>query len=187
MKIVYFIDHLAPDGAQNLLRQLVEGLAARGHDQTIICLNDSWDQVLVDHLREAGANVYIVTQFTFTAGPVIAWENANRRDMDRLPVVAGLPGLATAKTLLKYALDCGVGPSLQAFSKRYSSLTKLLRISRPDRMIVDLARHKERVPESNLAGIHFFTFGGFKKTADWANKIVSGDFELTEDGGLKVS
>ena len=101
--------------------------------------------------------------------------------------MVGLPGLATAKTLLKYAMDCGVGPSLKAFSKRYASLTKLLTISMPDHMIVALARHKERAPESNIAGIHFFTFGGFQKTADWANKIVSGDFELTEDGGLKVS
>jgi glycosyltransferase involved in cell wall biosynthesis len=68
MKIVYFIDHLRPDGAQNLLRQLVEGLAARGHDQTVICLNDSWDQVLVDHLREAGANVYIVGRLALATG-----------------------------------------------------------------------------------------------------------------------
>jgi methylenetetrahydrofolate reductase (NADPH) len=139
------------------------------------------------YAQKTGASVYIVTQFTFTADPVIAWEGANAVDIGQLPIVVGLPGLATAKTLLKYAMDCGVGPSLQAFSKRYSSLTKLLTISTPDHMIVALARHKESVPQSNLAGIHFFTFGGFQKTADWANKIVGGDFEMTEDGGLKVT
>lgn len=157
-----------------------------GHGQVM-------EPVLRDALRrkaayalKTGASVYVVTQFTFTADPVIAWEAANREDIGGMPIVAGLPGLATARTLLKYAMDCGVGPSLQAFSKRYSSLTKLLTISTPDQMIVALARHKESVPESTLAGIHFFTFGGFEKTADWANKIVSGDFEMTEDGGLKV-
>jgi glycosyltransferase involved in cell wall biosynthesis len=60
MKIVYFIDHLRPDGAQFVLRQLVEGLAARGHAQTVICLNDSWDNDLVKRLTEAGAHVRIV-------------------------------------------------------------------------------------------------------------------------------
>jgi len=60
MKIVYFIDHLRPDGAQFVLRQLVEGLAARGHNQTVICFNDSWDDALVKRLTETGARVRIV-------------------------------------------------------------------------------------------------------------------------------
>jgi len=68
MKIVYFIDHLRPDGSQNVLRQLVEGLGQRGHDQTVICLNDSWDQVLVDRLRAAGATVYIVGKLVLASG-----------------------------------------------------------------------------------------------------------------------
>ena len=44
MKIVYFIDHLRPDGAQFVLKQLVVGMQARGHTQLVICLNDSWDE-----------------------------------------------------------------------------------------------------------------------------------------------
>ena len=60
MKIVYFIDHLRPDGAQFVLRQLVQGLAARDHVQTVICLNNSWDDALVKRLTEAGAQVRIV-------------------------------------------------------------------------------------------------------------------------------
>jgi methylenetetrahydrofolate reductase (NADPH) len=103
-----------------------------------------------------------------------------------LPVTAGLPGLATARTLLKYAMDCGIGASLQAFSKRYASLSKLLTVSAPDDIIVALARHKDRTPQTQLTGVHFFPFGGFKKTAGWANEIVAGNFEVTEDGGLNV-
>jgi hypothetical protein len=52
---------------------------------------------------------------------------------------------------------------------------------------VALARHRENTLQSHLAGVHFFPFGGFKKTADWANKIVAGNFQVTEDGGLSVS
>jgi methylenetetrahydrofolate reductase (NADPH) len=153
---------------------------------------DVSDVVLRDALRRKneyaakyGAQVYIVTQFVFSADPVIAWESSHGTDIGALSVTAGLPGLASARTLLKYAIECGIGASLQAFKKRYSSLSKLLTVSPPDETIVGLAEYKERTPQSKLAGVHFFTFGGFERTAEWANRIVAGDFELT-DGGLIV-
>ena len=107
------------------------------------------DPVLRDALRrknaykdKSGAKVYLVTQFAFTADPVLAWEASHGADIGALPVVVGLPGLATAKTLLKYAMDCGVGASLAAFSKQYASLKKLLLVSAPDESVVALAVHK---------------------------------------------
>ena len=151
------------------------------------------DEVLRDALRrknayaeKTGSKVYVVTQFTFTAESVTTWDTSHSDDIGRLPVTVGLPGLASAKTLLKYAMDCGVGASLQAFSKRAASLTKLLTVNAPDDILVGLAAYRERNPKSHLSGIHFFPFGGFKKTADWANKVVSGNFEYTSDGGLRV-
>ena len=63
-----------------------------GHGQVM-------EPVLRDALRrkaayaqKTGASVYVVTQFTFTADPVIAWEAANREDIGGMPIVAGLPG-----------------------------------------------------------------------------------------------
>ncbi len=138
------------------------------------------------YAEKTGASVYIVTQFTFSAAPVIAWEASHGADIGWLPVTVGLPGLATARTLLKYAVDCGIGASLQAFSKRYASLAKLLTVFAPDDIVLALALHKDRTPQTQLSGVHFFPFGGFKKTAGWANKIVAGNFEVTEGGGLKV-
>jgi methylenetetrahydrofolate reductase (NADPH) len=132
-----------------------------------------------DYARRTGAKVRVVTQFTFSAEPVIAWEAANRSELGQMPVVVGLPGLASAKTLLKFAMDCGVGASLQAFSKRAGSLTKLLTISAPDDIVVGLARHKAKSPESPISGVHFFPFGGLKRTAEWANKVAAGDFSFT--------
>jgi methylenetetrahydrofolate reductase (NADPH) len=151
------------------------------------------DSVLRDALRrknayaeKTGSKVYVVTQFTFTADSVTTWETSHSDDIGRLPVTVGLPGLASAKTLLKYAMDCGVGASLQAFSKRAASLTRLLTVSAPDDILVGLAAFRDKSPKSHLSGIHFFPFGGFKKTADWANKVVAGNFEFTSDGGLRV-
>ena len=68
MNIVYFIDHLRPDGSQTVLRQLVEGLGARGHKQMVICLNDSWDGTLVERLRTASADVRIVGKRALASG-----------------------------------------------------------------------------------------------------------------------
>ena len=109
------------------------------------------------------------------------------RDVNRLPYVAGLPGLATIKTLLKYAIDCGVGPSLHAVSKHAANLTKLLSVQTPDEVVVGLAQHKSRDPQSLLKGVHFFPFGGLKRTAEWVNKIIDGRFDFTSVGtGIQV-
>lgn len=51
MKIVYFIDHLRGDGTQRKLKYIVEGLRALGHAQAIVCLNDSYDDLLLNELR----------------------------------------------------------------------------------------------------------------------------------------
>ena len=68
MKIVYFIDHLRPDGTQTVLGQLITGLAARGHQQTVFCLNDSWDRDLVDRLRAVGADVRVIGKAALASG-----------------------------------------------------------------------------------------------------------------------
>jgi methylenetetrahydrofolate reductase (NADPH) len=184
---------------QNTLQILESGLLQKHGIRTIGVAGhpeghrDVSDTVLRDALRrknsyaaQTGVGVYIVTQFVFTASPVIAWEASHGGDIGRLPITIGLPGLANAKTLLKYAMECGVGASLQAFSKRYATLTKLLTVSAPDESIVALARHRESNPQTRISGVHFFTFGGFEKTAAWANKIAAGEFEITDSGGLNV-
>jgi len=139
-----------------------------------------------DYARRTGADLYIVTQFTFTPEPVVDWETTHA-GVNHLPVMIGLPGLATIKTLLKYALDCGVGPSLHAVSKHAANLTKLLTVQTPDELLVGLAEYKTKNPSSRICGIHFFPFGGLKRTAEWVNKIIAGQFDVTGDGGIKVA
>lgn len=68
MKIVYFIDHLRPDGTQFVLHQLVQGLNVRGHAQTVICLNDSWDELFKQKLVDGGAQVRIVGKLALASG-----------------------------------------------------------------------------------------------------------------------
>ena len=137
------------------------------------------------YATKTGADVRLVTQFSFVAEPVIAWDKAIA-SINTLPIYIGLPGLAKASTLLKYALDCGVGPSLQAFSKHATQLSKLLTVSAPDEQLVALAKYRTDNPQTKISGLHFFPFGGLKRTTDWLKKLADGEFEFTADGGLNV-
>lgn len=72
MKIVYFIDHLRPDGAQRALAQIVAGLAERRHQQAVVCLNDSADASVVAALRSARAEVRVVGRTALASGAGLA-------------------------------------------------------------------------------------------------------------------
>jgi methylenetetrahydrofolate reductase (NADPH) len=137
------------------------------------------------YAQKTGADVRLVTQFSFIAEPVIAWDKAIT-PINKLPIYIGLPGLAKVSTLLKYALDCGVGPSLAAFSKHATQLSKLLTVSAPDEQLVALAKYRSENPQTLISGLHFFPFGGLKRTSDWLKKLADGQFEFTADGGLNV-
>jgi glycosyltransferase involved in cell wall biosynthesis len=69
MNIVYFIDHLRPDGTQYVLKQLVVNMHSCGHRQRVICLNDSWDETFKHSLVDAGAVVSIVGKLPLLFGP----------------------------------------------------------------------------------------------------------------------
>jgi len=68
MKVLYIIDHLRHDGTQRMLSQLIEGLASRNHQQAVLCLNNSWDEKLVCHLRKFNTEVRIITRVQFVSG-----------------------------------------------------------------------------------------------------------------------
>src|SRR5438093_5430486 len=84
MRIVYFIDHLRRDGTQIVLEQLVDGLAARGHEQAVVCLNDSWDTSLVARLRKLGAEVRVIGKLALVNGVGLLglWSWLRRRRFD---------------------------------------------------------------------------------------------------------
>ena len=115
--------------------------------------------------------MYIATQFFFEAKSLIEWENHLTTLGNRLPIHAGIPGPASIKTLINYARSCGIGNSLRFITKQAFNLTKLATLSTPDKLIHDLANHLHTNQSSKLENIHFYAFGGMKKTADWLNQL----------------
>lgn len=114
------------------------------------------------------AEMALATQFAFEAGPIIAWADALKEAGITIPVHIGIAGPAKLQTLIKFAIACGVGPSLKVLQKRAMDVTKLLLPYEPTEVLTELAAHKAANPDFNITHVHFFPLGGIKTNANWA-------------------
>ncbi len=124
-----------------------------------------WKQ---DFAKRTDAKIALATQFCFDAKPVIAWVDALSQAGIDLPVHIGIAGPAKLQTLIRFAIACGVGPSLKVLQKRAMDVTKLVLPYEPTDVIAELAVHKAANPEFNIAQVHFVPLGGIKTNANWA-------------------
>lgn len=134
------------------------------------------------YARQTGMEVRLVTQFLFDAAPLLAWEGAIRAQGNVLPIHVGVPGPATLKSLLNYARLCGVGNSMRILTRQGGSLLKLASMSYPDRLITALANHVAADPDTRIARLHLYPFGGLARTARWLEAIRAGAFTMDDDG-----
>ena len=126
----------------------------------------------VSFARSAGLELSIVTQFCFEAQPIVDWLRRLRaRGMD-IPVRIGLAGPARLVTLARYAARCGIGNSVRMLTEK-PSFAKLLIDKGPEPIIRGIA---EPAGPGNtgplplgIAGLHFYVFGGLRRTVDWIN------------------
>jgi methylenetetrahydrofolate reductase (NADPH) len=140
------------------------GLAAYPEGHPSIA-RDMIDRALDDKIaqvRALGLEPYIVSQFCFGADPIIAWLSQTTQRFSDVPIHVGIAGPATLATLAKFGLACGIGASLRALRK--TSIRQLAEAT-PDALIVPLAAASRMI-----AGLHFFTFGGIARTADWMRR-----------------
>ncbi|WP_299843887.1 methylenetetrahydrofolate reductase [uncultured Roseovarius sp.] len=114
------------------------------------------------------AEMALATQFAFDAKPIIAWADNLAAAGITLPVHIGIAGPAKLQTLIKFAIACGVGPSLKVLQKRAMDVSKLLLPYEPTDVVAELAAHKAANPEFNISHVHFFPLGGIKTNATWA-------------------
>jgi methylenetetrahydrofolate reductase (NADPH) len=82
--------------------------------------HDGSDRMVMEALRwkqafaaRTNAKMALATQFCFDADPVIAWVDRLAAEGIDLPVHIGIAGPAKLQTLIKFAIACGVGPSLR--------------------------------------------------------------------------
>ncbi|HHS88985.1 MAG TPA: methylenetetrahydrofolate reductase [Rhodobacteraceae bacterium] len=136
---------------------------------------DGGDANVMDALRwklnyaaNTDAEMAIVTQFCFEADPAITWVDRLAQEDITLPVHIGIAGPAKLQTLIRFAIACGVGPSLKVLQKRAMDVTKLVLPYEPTDVVRELAAHKAAHPAFNIEQVHFFPLGGIRTNATWA-------------------
>lgn len=138
---------------------------------------DGSDHMVMEALRwkqafsaRTDAKMALATQFCFDAQPVIDWVNRLDAEGINLPVHIGVAGPAKLQTLIRFAVACGVGPSMRVLQKRAMDVSKLLLPYEPDSFLEALARHKAENPAFGIESVHFFPLGGIKANAEWTQR-----------------
>lgn len=116
------------------------------------------------------AKLAIVTQFAFDSRPVILWAERIAATGVRMPIHLGVAGPTKLQTLIKFALTCGVGPSISVIQKRAMDISKLLVPYEPTEFLTEIADYKARNPQSLIEQIHVFPLGGIRASAEWMNE-----------------
>lgn len=114
------------------------------------------------------AKMALATQFCFDAKSIISWADTIKAQGIDLPIHIGIAGPAKLQTMIKFAIACGVGPSLKVLQKRAMDVSKLLLPYEPTDVLAELAAHKAAHPNFNVTNVHFFPLGGIKANATWA-------------------
>lgn len=122
--------------------------------------------------RSAGIDPYIVTQFSFQAGSIIAWCRATHEKYPDLPIQAGIPGPAKLGTLIRFAKICGVQSSVKKLMANKKIGLELLRRAAPWRQMAAIGQY--RLETGRPLTAHLFTFGGVTDSVDWLQLARSG-------------
>jgi methylenetetrahydrofolate reductase (NADPH) len=78
-------------------------------------------------------------------------------------------------------MRCGIGNSMRALTSG-RGVTRLLTEAGPEAVVAALAR-----AHPDFERLHFYTFGGVAKAADWLNAVRAAGFTLGDDAsGFKV-
>jgi methylenetetrahydrofolate reductase (NADPH) len=118
--------------------------------------------------QQEGIRLSIVTQFCFSADPILDYLRRLRERGIDVPVRIGLAGPAGVITLLRYAVRCGVGNSMRVLTDN-PAFAKALVDTGPEPILREIAMAVEQSEWEHLgvAGFHFYLFSGLNRTLDW--------------------
>jgi methylenetetrahydrofolate reductase (NADPH) len=118
-------------------------------------------------LREQGIGITLIGQFGFESKPIISLVEKLRDRDETAPFRVGVAGPTEYAKLVKYALICGVGPSLRALKERQGLAKNMLGGESPEKLLTDVALAQDANPALGIEGVHFFTFGSLGASYGW--------------------
>jgi methylenetetrahydrofolate reductase (NADPH) len=117
--------------------------------------------------KDAGLDVWVITQFAFDPVPIVARLKSLREQGVDSRVRVGVAGPAGLKSLIALSMRCGVGNSLKQLTNRPAAIGKLITKHPPDDVVAGVVAELAKTPELNVEGLHFFCFGGVPAAATW--------------------
>jgi len=147
------------------LREVAFAGYPEGHPRISARTLDEALRAKVELAGRQGLDVSLLTQFGFDAAPILRWIAALRARDIVCPVLVGIAGPATVATLAKFAVRCGIGASLRALARGHTAFARILAEAGPDALIGVLVAEED--PRWPIDGLHVFTFGGIRRTAEW--------------------
>jgi methylenetetrahydrofolate reductase (NADPH) len=153
---------------KHAIRRIAIGCYPEGHPRIDDAILDQARAAKLAAAASAGLDVTLVSQFCFDAKPIIGLVRRIRAQEVTAPFRVGVAGPASRTTLIKYAMMCGVGPSLRVLKERQDLALSMMSGETPENLLSEIALECARDPQLGIAGVHFFTFGSLAKSAEWA-------------------
>lgn len=123
--------------------------------------------------QSQGLGAYVVTQFSFAPARIIEYCTGLARRLPTVPVYVGLAGPTDPLRLVRFAQRCGVSASLRALRAQGFGAVRLVTHTDPSEQLTALARYCAGHPACNVVGVHLFSFGGVRHTAEWMNRTMA--------------
>jgi methylenetetrahydrofolate reductase (NADPH) len=138
--------------------------------------------------ERTGVKVQMATQFSFDADINCRWAKSLEQQGIQLPISIGVAGPTPITKLIKYAVACGVGASLNKVMGNLTAMANLARMAvGADQMFVAMLRGCEQHGVTRIVRPHIFAFGGVVPTAKWLRQVQDGQFEIGENDKFEMA
>jgi methylenetetrahydrofolate reductase (NADPH) len=138
--------------------------------------------------ERSGVKVQLATQFSFDADINCRWAKSLEQQGITLPISIGVAGPTPITKLIKYAVACGVGASLNKVMGNLTAMANLARMAvGADQMFVAMLRGCEQHGVTRIVRPHIFAFGGVAPTAKWLRQVQDGQFEIGDNDKFEMA
>jgi methylenetetrahydrofolate reductase (NADPH) len=131
------------------------------------------EQLIEALLAKQEHATYVTTQMTFDGDAISSWIGRIRDAGVTLPVHVGVPGAVKIRRLVRIAARIGVGGSLRYLRKNRQLVQLLFRRTFTAERLLRSLGPVLTDPETNIAGLHLFTFNQVEETAAWQRSVLA--------------
>ncbi|MFV2092359.1 MAG: hypothetical protein ACC634_04685, partial [Hyphomicrobiales bacterium] len=100
----------------------------------------------------------------------VAWVKGLRQAWVTADIRLGVAGVCALPMLIKYAVTCGIGPSLSMLRQRSGAIVDMLTGYTPQELVQAIAAGL-RGHDLDHINIHIFPFGGADRTLNWVKAV----------------